>query len=93
MKKSEFLIEPILPVCGKTVPDPKPPPVRKPDPPPDPTRWSAHPIDGFLAASWREHGLTPAPEADRRTLIRRLAFDLTRIPPTPEAAAAAIALD
>ncbi len=42
-----------------------------------------NPIDNFIAARLAADGFTPAPEADRRTLIRRLTFDLTGLPPTP----------
>lgn len=41
-------------------------------------------IDTFINAKLAEHQLTMSPEADRRTLIRRLSFDLTGLPPTPE---------
>jgi mono/diheme cytochrome c family protein len=41
-------------------------------------------VDGFIQARLREHGLSLAKEADRRTLIRRLTFDLHGLPPTPE---------
>ncbi len=41
-------------------------------------------VDAFVAAGQETHGLAPAPEADRITLIRRLSFDLTGLPPTPE---------
>ena len=40
-------------------------------------------IDAFVAAGLAGRGLSPAPEADRRTLIRRLSFDLVGMPPTP----------
>ncbi len=46
--------------------------------------WARNPIDRFVAAKHAELGFRPAPEADRRTLIRRLSFDLTGLPPTPE---------
>jgi hypothetical protein len=41
-------------------------------------------LDTFIAARLAEHGLSFAPEADRRTLIRRLYFDLLGLPPSPE---------
>src|SRR5712691_1412088 len=44
----------------------------------------ANPIDRFVAAKLSDNGLSLSPEADRRTLIRRLKFDLLGLPPTPE---------
>ncbi len=44
----------------------------------------ATPIDAFLLARLESEGLGFAPEADRATLIRRLSFDLTGLPPSPE---------
>ncbi len=43
-----------------------------------------NPIDGFIVAKLREHDLNLCEEADRRTLIRRLSFDLLGLPPSPE---------
>lgn len=42
-----------------------------------------NPIDAFVLSELRENGLSPSPEADRRTLIRRLSFDCIGLPPTP----------
>jgi hypothetical protein len=47
-------------------------------------RWVRNPIDAFILARLEKEGLTPAPEADRRTLARRVSLDLTGLPPTPE---------
>ena len=47
-------------------------------------RSSQNPIDGFIRAKLAEKHLTMSPEADARTLCRRLYFDLIGLPPTPE---------
>jgi hypothetical protein len=47
-----------------------------------------NPIDYFIRARLDKEGLKPSPEADRRTLIRRVTLDLTGLPPTPEEVAA-----
>ncbi|MEM7011799.1 MAG: PSD1 and planctomycete cytochrome C domain-containing protein [Verrucomicrobiota bacterium] len=44
----------------------------------------SNPIDRFLEAERRERGIAASPRADRQTLIRRLTFDLTGLPPAPE---------
>jgi hypothetical protein len=45
--------------------------------------WVRNPIDRFILAELEKRGLQPAPEADRRTLARRLSLDLTGLPPEP----------
>jgi hypothetical protein len=47
-------------------------------------QWQSNPIDAFIADRLQKDGLKPSPLADRRTLIRRLSFDLIGLPPTPE---------
>ncbi|MBI1313383.1 DUF1553 domain-containing protein [bacterium] len=46
--------------------------------------WISTPIDAFVLRRLNEAGLKPAPRGDRRTLARRLSYDLTGLPPTPE---------
>ena len=46
--------------------------------------WVRTPIDAFILSRCEAVGLRPAPEAERRTLIRRLTYDLHGLPPTPD---------
>lgn len=46
--------------------------------------WPSNDIDRFILAKLESEGISPSPEADKVTLIRRLHFDLIGIPPTPE---------
>ncbi len=55
---------------------PKPPRVRD-------TAWPRTPVDAFLLAAMEAKGVLPAPQTDRRTLIRRVTYDLTGLPPAP----------
>jgi len=45
--------------------------------------WPRNPIDAFVLARLEKEGLTPSPEADRTTLLRRLSLDLIGLPPAP----------
>ncbi len=67
------------------------PPVRPELPPVQNEAWVRNPIDRFILARLEAAGLSPAPEADRRTLARRLALDLTGLPPEPELVEAFVA--
>src|SRR3954468_4449992 len=58
------------------VTDPKPPAVKD-------VTWPRDPIDQFVLAKLDEKNLKPAPPADRRTLLRRVYFDLIGLPPAP----------
>jgi hypothetical protein len=46
--------------------------------------WVRTGIDAYILSALEGKGLVPSPEADRRTLIRRVTLDLTGVPPTPE---------
>jgi hypothetical protein len=61
-------------------------PIRRPQPPvvSNPA-WVRTPIDAFVLAQLDKVNLKPSPDADRLAYIRRVTFDLTGLPPTPEA--------
>ena len=76
-----------------TAPDPKKlwalQPIREPEVPSvRTTDWARNEIDPFLLARLELAGLAPAADADRHTLLRRVTFDLTGLPPTPDEIAA-----
>lgn len=59
-------------------------PVIRPSPPKNTLpHWVRNPIDQFVLKTLEELNLSPSPEADKRTLVRRLYFDLTGLPPRP----------
>lgn len=59
-------------------------PITRPEPPPvKNAAWVRNPIDAFVLARLEREGLAPSPEADPATLLRRLSFDLTGLPPSP----------
>ncbi len=69
-------------------------PPRRPDPPAAANRgWARGDLDLFVLARLEREGLAPAPEADRRTLARRLSLDLTGLPPSPAEVEAFVADD
>ena len=60
-------------------------PVKKSDEPKtEMPNWVRNPIDSFVLKTLKNNDMKPSPRADRRTLIRRVYFDLTGLPPTPK---------
>ena len=58
--------------------------IRRPDPPAvSDAKWARNPIDNFILARLDSEKVKPSPEAPKATLIRRVMFDLTGLPPTP----------
>ncbi len=66
-------------------------PLAQVEPPKAGVGWAINEVDRFVAAKHAESGLTPAPQADRATLIRRATYTLTGLPPTPEDVASFVA--
>lgn len=59
-------------------------PLARSEPPAGEQSWSRTPIDRFILRKLHQKGLTPNPEADRRTLIRRAFLDVLGLPPDPD---------
>lgn len=57
-------------------------PLAKPAVPNHDSPWVRTPVDAFVLDALKKNGLAPSAEADRRTLVRRLTFDLHGLPPT-----------
>src|SRR5690606_17991240 len=67
------------------------PPVDPPVPSVENRSWVRSPIDRFILAKLEDEGFRPAAQADKITLIRRVTYDLTGLPPTPEEVAQFVA--
>ncbi len=67
------------------------PPVEQSQPQVKRAGWVRQPIDQFILARLEKEGLQPSTEADKAELLRRVSFDLTGLPPTPEQEAAFLA--
>ncbi|HVK10762.1 MAG TPA: DUF1549 domain-containing protein, partial [Gemmataceae bacterium] len=87
LAKLKAWIDAGAPVPADDAPEPDPrdhwafrPPVRPAVPP----AGAANPVDAFLAARWQAAGVSPAPPADKRLLLRRVYLDLIGLPPTRE---------
>ncbi len=73
-------LQPIAKVDPPVPPEPpEPPAIQGAD-----AQWVRTPIDAFVMAKLREKRLSPAPEADKSTLMRRAYYDLTGLPPSPQ---------
>lgn len=85
-----------LAICAQNKDEPIEPPVKeidrnhwafrkpvRPDPPNVTSNWIRNPIDAFVLAKLKTSGLAPSQPADPLTLLRRVTYDLTGLPPTP----------
>ena len=69
-------------------------PVERPSPPAiSGEAWVRNPVDAFVLAKLSDESLAPSPQADKAALVRRLFFDLTGLPPSPEDVSAFVADD
>jgi hypothetical protein len=59
-------------------------PREQPIPPVKNARWPFNAVDAFILSRLEQAGLSPAPSADKRTLIRRATYEVTGLPPTPD---------
>lgn len=67
------------------------PPRPQPEPQVKRADWVRQSLDRFILARLEKEGLEPSPEADKAALLRRVSFDLTGLPPTPDEEAAFLA--
>jgi hypothetical protein len=67
------------------------PPKTQPVPKIKQAGWARQPVDAFIVARLEKEGLVPSAEADKSALLRRVSFDLTGLPPTPEEVSAYLA--